>query len=521
MPNSLKVFKGKNARCGRLLIILGDQLDYKNYRPADLSPDTDVFWMAEASEEFTHVRSSKHRIVLFLAAMRHFRDHLRASGDDLHYHELEPDKICSLAELLAVDLEDLQPEEVNLVKPGDHRVEQALRKACDDARVKFVLREDPHFLCSQVEFEEHTKGRKSLRMEFFYREMRRKHDVLMDVKKPIGGAWNFDKDNRESFGKDGPPTAPRDRGCSPDELTQEVIQLVEERFPDHPGDLSTFRWPVTPNQAEVELDGFIEEILPLFGRYQDAMWTDEHTLFHSLISSSLNLHLLDPMEVIRKAEKAFYDEAAPLAAVEGFIRQVLGWREYVRGIYNLKMPEYRNMNYLEANQPLPEFFWTGKTDMRCLQASLTQVLETGYGHHIQRLMVVGLYALLLGVRPNEINNWFLASYVDAVDWVTTPNVIGMSQFADGGIMASKPYSATGAYVNRMSNYCRTCQYDPKQSVGPQACPITTLYWDFLDRHRDRLAGNQRLSMQMRNLDRLSAEKLERIKIEASSLMNQS
>ncbi len=500
----------------RLLLVLGDQLDYERFLPQDFDPSSDLFWLAEASEESTHVRSNKHRIVCFLAAMRHFRNHLQKEKLPLLYHELGEGE-TTLGQLLAKDLDQLKPEIVSVVKPGDYRVEQSLSQVCEKAGVHWEVREDEHFLCSQQEFEDHARGRKSIRMEFFYREMRRKYDVLMDGKDPVGGAWNFDKDNRESFGKQGPPASPTIRGCPPDEVTCEVIALVERRFSDHPGDLSQFIWPVTPEQADGALDQFIRECLPTFGRYQDAMWTDEYTLFHSLLGSPINLRLLDPRKAIQSAEQAYLRGDAPLAATEGFIRQILGWREYVRGIYHLKMPEYRDLNFLEADHPLPDFFWTGKTEMACMQSCLTQVLDTGYGHHIQRLMVIGLYSLLHGVRPGEINDWFLANYVDAVDWVTTPNVVGMSQFADGGIMASKPYSATGAYIDRMSNYCKSCKFKPKESIGPNACPFTTLYWDFLDRHRDRLAKNQRLSMQMRNLARLSEEKLSEIRKAADSL----
>ena len=447
------------SSCNRLFLVLGDQLDYDRFLPADFDPQTDLFWMAEASEESTHVRSNKHRIVCFLAAMRHFRNHLQKKKIPLLYHELSAGE-STLSQLLDRDLAKLKPALVSVVKPGDYRVEDALRKTVEQHEAKWEVREDEHFLCSHSEFEEHAEGRKSLRMEFFYREMRRKYNILMDGKDPMGGAWNFDKDNRESFGKQGPPPSPTVRGCTPDTITKEVIKLVNQHFPEHPGDLRQFIWPVTPKQADDALDQFINEYLPTFGRFQDAMWTNEHTLFHSLLGSPINLHLLDPRKAIKAAEKAYLQERAPLPAVEGFIRQILGWREYVRGIYHLRMPEYRDMNFLEADRSLPDFFWTADTEMACMKSCLKQVLDTGYGHHIQRLMVIGLYSLLHGVRPREINDWFLANYVDAVDWVTTPNVVGMSQFADGGIMASKPYSATGAYIDRMSNYCKNCRFSP-------------------------------------------------------------
>ncbi len=506
----------------RLIVILGDHLDYQRFLPADFDPSDDLFWMAEASEESTHVKSNKHRIVCFLSSMRHFRDHLESLRLPLAYHQLnEGGSSSTLSDYLEADLRKWKPETVRMTKPGDFRVESALAEIISRQGVRLQMVEDEHFLCSSEEFIQHAQGRKSLRLEFFYREMRRKHQILMDGDKPLGGDWNYDKDNRESFGKQGPPPSPSDRGSPPDSTTLEVIALVDRLFPDHPGDLSSFRWPVTPEDADAELDRFISDALPLYGRFQDAMWTREPTLFHSLISAPLNLRLLDPRDAVRKVEDAHLAGHAPLSAAEGFVRQVIGWREYVRGIYNWKMPDYRSDNFLGADQSLPEFFWTGESDMACMRSCLTQVLETGYGHHIQRLMVIGLYSLLRGIHPHEINDWFLASYVDAVDWVTTPNVIGMSQFADGGLMASKPYCATGAYVDRMSNYCKGCRYNPKESTGPNACPLTTLYWSFLDRHRETLSSNRRMSMQLRNLGRLKEDKLAEIRKAADCHLHQS
>ena len=495
----------------RLIIVLGDQLDYQRFLPDDYDQSNDIIWMAEAEEESTNVFSNKHRIVYFLSSMRHFRNHLSERKLPFIYHELEYNESGqSLGGLLARDLDKYRPSEIRLVKPGDHRVEKALKEVVYKKGLKLDLVDDPHFICSEKEFQKYAEGRKSLRLEFFYRELRRKHGFLMDGKNPVGGEWNFDKENRQSFGKSGPSSPPTGRGVTPDKITREVIKVVNRLFPDHPGNLDLFCWPVTPLDAEKELDRFILDALPLYGRFQDAMWMGEPTLYHSLTAAPLNLRLLDPRLALKKAEEAFKANHAPIAAVEGFIRQILGWREYVRGIYNLHMPKYRSLNSLGAEQSLPKFFWSGKTDMACMQSCLTQVLETGYGHHIQRLMVIGLYAQTSGIRPDEINDWFLASYVDAVDWVTTPNVIGMSQFADGGLMASKPYCATGAYINRMSNYCKGCRYDPKQSSGEHACPFTSLYWSFLDKHRESLGSNPRMTMQMRNLQRMDNEKLKEI-----------
>ena len=503
-------------------MVLGDQLDYDRFLPEDFDSATDLFWMAEASEESTHVFSNKHRIVYFLSSMRHFRNHLRSMNLPIRYHELNNPETCvSLSDVLRKDILDLNPLQVSLIKPGDFRVETALKTVCKETGTLLKIRPDLHFLYSEKQFEDHAANRKSLRLEFFYREMRKRHDVLMEKNAPKGGSWNYDKENRESFSRDGPPRTAPNFNTPPDKVTREVISLVEKRFSDHPGNLSLFNWPVTPKGAQSQLEKFLTDGLPLFGRFQDAMWVNQKTLFHSLLGAPLNLKLLDPMKVIRQVEKAYEEGKVPLAAAEGFIRQVLGWREYVRGIYNLHMPNYEAFNFLEANHSLPKFFWTGETDMACMKNCLSQVLDSGYGHHIQRLMVIGLYSLLSGVKPKEINNWFLASYVDAVDWVTTPNVLGMSQFADGGLMASKPYSATGAYINRMSNYCKGCKYNPKESVGPRACPFTTLYWNFLERHRERLSGNHRMSMQLRNLDRLDEKKLSEIKKTSDSLLHQS
>jgi deoxyribodipyrimidine photolyase-related protein len=335
--------------------------------------------------------------------------------------------------------------------------------------------------------------------------------------KPIGGKWNYDSENRGSFTKSGPGELRPPRRFRKDAVTNEVLQLVEKKFPDHPGRLEHFDWPVTTAQAKQALDDFILHRLARFGDFQDAMWTDEPYLFHSRISAAMNLKLLDPRDVIRSATAAYHGGIAPLNAVEGFIRQVLGWREYVRGIYWLHMPEYLDRNALNASAPLPDFYWTGETDMNCLRQAIGQTLDYGYAHHIQRLMVTGLFSLLLGVDPKAVHEWYLAVYVDAVEWVELPNSLGMSQFADGGVMASKPYAATGKYIQRMSNYCQGCRFDPAKSVGEDACPFTTLYWDFLMRHKELLAANQRMSLQVKNLERKSGEELAAIRQQAAKL----
>lgn len=474
--------------------------------------------MAEVAGESTHVWSHKARITLFLSAMRHFRDSLREAGWPVIYRTLDdPANSHALGSELASTLKRLKPKEVYVVEPGDYRVQTALRRACPD----LTILSDPHFLASREDFAAHAKGRKQLRMEFFYREMRRRHGVLMAGQQPAGGSWNFDAENRESFGARGPGTVPPPVTFTPDATTREVMALVERFFAEHPGKLEHFSWPVTSEHAAVALDDFIRHRLPLFGRFQDAMWTNEPFLYHSRISAALNLKLLNPRAAIQAAEDAWRRGDAPLAAAEGFIRQILGWREYVRGIYWRFMPDYAEANALDAKASLPLFYWTGETEMNCLRHALRQTLDHGYAHHIQRLMVTGLFALLLGVEPKQVHQWYLAVYVDAVEWAELPNTIGMSQFADGGTMASKPYAASGKYIQRMSNYCHSCPYDPAEATGERACPFTTLYWDFLLRNESRLRQVPRMEMQLRNLVNIASVRRHAIRARAEALKGES
>jgi deoxyribodipyrimidine photolyase-related protein len=491
-----------------LILVLGDQLDLDAAAFDGFDADRDAVWMAEAVEESTHVWSSKPRTVMFLAAMRHFALALRSAGRPLHYCRLDaPGNSGSLGAQLQADVLRLRPARLVMTEPGDWRVLQAIKAVAQAHGLPLEIREDRHFLCSVRDFAAHSKARKSLRMEYFYREQRKRHDVLMQRDErgagPVGGQWNFDADNREAFGAAGPGALPARSSFEPDAVTREVIALVETRFASHPGRLESFAWPVTRAQALQSLQAFIEQRLPLFGRYQDAMWPGEPWLYHSHLSAALNLKLLNPREVVAAAEAAHRDGHAPLASVEGFIRQILGWREYARGIYWTQMPEYLERNALGAQEDLPPWYWTGATEMACLRDALAQTLTHGYANHIQRLMVTGLYALMLGVQPKQVHAWYLAVYVDAVEWVELPNTLGMSQYADGGVMGSKPYVATGKYIQRMSPFCKGCRYDPAQRSGDSACPFTTLYWDFLTRHEAALARNPRMALQVKNVTRLS------------------
>lgn len=499
-------------------MILGDQLGgYGKSIFEQLDPSKDLVWMAEISEESTHVWSHKARTALFLSAMRHFRDSLSALGLSVCYRALDQHKHVSLSAALEEDLKRYQPETVLMIRAGDMRVQTSIEATVNAQGVALQISEDPTFLIDIESFSNWLKGRKQPRMEHFYRWMRKGTGYLMEEGEPIGGQWNFDKDNRGNFGRKGPGLVPPPPSFAPDEITRQVIKLVNERFPDHPGNLDAFDWPVTNEDAAHVLDDFVDHRLPLFGRYQDAMWTDEPFLYHSLLSAAMNLKLIDPRQVLDAAVEAWRKGRAPLASVEGFVRQILGWREYVRGIYMTQMPGYVEHNALAADQPLPDFFWNGDTDMHCLRQVIGQTLEYGYAHHIQRLMVTGLFCLLLGVKPSEVHAWYLAVYVDAVEWVELPNTLGMSQYADGGWLASKPYVASGRYINRMSNYCDHCHYDPGEATGDNACPFTTLYWAFLDKHRKRFAGHPRTGLQWKHIEKFDAVTLQQIKVQAEKV----
>ena len=503
-----------------IVIVLGDQLDRNSTAFDGFDPLLDCVWMAEVAEESEHVWSHQARIVLFLSAMRHFAADIAARGWRCDYAQLESaGNTQTLAGELRRAIFRLKPRAVVMTEPGDWRVLQALSAVARESGVPLEVREDRHFFCSIDWFRRYAEGRKQLRLEFFYREMRKLHGVLLRDGGPAGGAWNFDAANRESFAKAGPGKVPAPVPFAPDEITRQVMTLVRKRFGQHPGKLEHFDFPVTAEEAEMALADFIRHRLPDFGRYQDAIWMGEPYLYHSRLSTAMNLKLLSPRRVVAEAEAAYARGDAPLPAVEGFIRQILGWREYVRGIYWTEMPGYAEGNALDAHEPLPPFYWTGETPMVCLHDAIGQTLEYGYAHHIQRLMVTGLYALLLGVEPRQVHEWYLAVYADAVEWVELPNVIGMSQFADGGRMASKPYAATGKYIQRMSNCCGSCVFDPAESIGERACPFTTLYWDFLMRNETILRGTPRMDLQLRNLDRLDEPRRQAIRERAVVVRN--
>jgi deoxyribodipyrimidine photolyase-related protein len=502
-----------------LVLVLGDQLDRRSAAFDGFCPRQDAVWMAENQREATHVWCHKLRLAFFFSAMRHFRDELRDAGNTVHYHQLQPDRRKDSGEdfvtILAADVKRLRPKRLIVVEPGDHRVWAMLRDAADNLGLELETRPDRHFYCGIDEFRDWADGRKSLVLETFYRHMRKKHGVLLDDNaEPAGGAWNFDHDNREAFGKGGPPTlnlkAPR--RFQPDDIDDHVVALVQRRFGDHPGNLDHFDLPRTRRQAVALLREFIRHRLGDFGRYEDAMWRGEPFLYHSRLSAALNVKLLDPRECVEAAVAAYHAGEAPINSVEGFVRQIIGWREFIRGVYWLNMPEYARLNALQCDdRDVPGFFWDGQTDMACVADAMRSVIDHGYTHHIQRLMVLGQFALLLGVHPRRFHDWHMAMYLDAIDWVSLPNALGMSQYGDGGTVGTKPYCASGAYINRMSNYCRGCRYRPTEATGEAACPFTTLYWDFLARHHKRLRKHPRMVMQVRNLERKKGEELSAIR----------
>lgn len=486
----------------RLILILGDQLTQGLGALEGIDPDRDHVLLAEVMEEASHVPHHPKKIALIFSAMRHFAEALREQSLQVHYVTLDdPDNSGSLPGELLRWTQRLDPAEVHLTECGDWRLEQALRYC----GLPIHWHQDSRFLCSRAAFAAWAKGRKQLRMEFFYREMRRDSGLLLNPDgTPEGGAWNFDADNRKSLPKGVHPPLPL---CvEPDAITRDVLALVGQHFASHYGSLEGFDYPVTAEQAERLWQHFLDNGLADFGDYQDAMADGEPFLFHSRISAALNIGLLDLRRLCAEVEAAYRAGDVPLNAAEGFIRQLIGWREYVRGIYWLRMPEYAEGNRFGNSRVLPEFYWTGKTRMNCMRQAIGQTLEHAYAHHIQRLMVTGNFALLAGIAPKDICDWYLAVYMDAFDWVELPNTLGMVMHADGGYLGSKPYCASGQYIKRMSNHCQGCSYKVSESTGESACPFNALYWHFLMRHREPLERNPRIGMVYRNLARMTEAK---------------
>ncbi len=497
-----------------LRLVLGDQLNTHISSLSDCNRDNDIILMCEVWDEATYVKHHKKKIAFIFSAMRHFAKDLKENNYPFDYIQLN-DETKSFKDEVSKAIKRHNITHVIVTEPSEYRVLEDMKTWADDMDVSVDIRPDNRFIATHDEFAEWAKDRKQLRMEYFYRDMRKKTGLLIvDGDKPEGGEWNYDSENRKTLPADMRPPEPDT--FQTDDITRDVIELVADKFADHFGDIYPFHYAVTRDQALEVLDHFISKRLPNFGDYQDAMVEGEPWMYHSHLSFYINCGLLLPMEVCKAVEDAYYDgrRNIPLNAAEGFIRQIIGWREYIRGIYWLKMPDYANENALNAKRALPDFFWNAKTDMNCLKQCITETKENAYAHHIQRLMVLGNFCLIAGIDPKFVNEWYLIVYADAYEWVEMPNVTGMVLYADGGVVASKPYAAGSNYINKMSNYCKNCKYSPSKKTGEGACPFNYLYWDFMIRNKETLKGNPRMGMMYKTLERMDDDKITAIKSDA-------
>lgn len=501
----------------KIRLILGDQLSHSISSLEGYDKLNDIILICEVIEEASYVKHHKKKIAFLFSAMRHFANELTELGYTVSYVKLDDELNTGsfLGEIKRL-IADEPCGQVVVTQPGEYRLLKDIRSWESELGVAIEVRADNRFLSTPEEFSSWASERKQIRMEYFYRNVRRDYGILMEGKEPVGGKWNYDGDNRKS--PNASLSIPPPYHSNIDSITEDVIKLVSERFSDHFGDILPFQFAVTRNQALEALKQFIEHRLYYFGDYQDAMLEGEPWMYHSHLSFYLNCGLLLPMECVRAAEQAYYDGHAPLNSVEGFIRQIVGWREYVRGVYWHKMPGYKAENFFDAKRKLPAFYWTAKTKMNCLSQCVTETKENAYAHHIQRLMVLGNFALLTGIAPDEVNEWFLTVYADAYEWVELPNVSGMVLFADGGYLASKPYASGGSYINKMSDYCKSCQYSVSKKNGEKACPFNYLYWSFLAKNREKLSSNHRLRMMYTVFDRMPDNKKAEIEHDSNTFL---
>ncbi|MDP2716328.1 cryptochrome/photolyase family protein [Rheinheimera sp.] len=501
-----------------LIIILGDQLSPALPGLRDAQAD-DVILLAEVGAEAGYVQHHKHKIILIFSAMRHFSAVLQQQGVQLCYirYGAVPD-IHSMTDAVRYALQQ-HPELDGLLvtQCGEYRLQQEINSWQQQFSLPLHIADDDRFICSAARFNAWAGDKKQLRMEYFYRDMRRYTGLLMQGDTPEGGKWNYDADNRKPCPADLPQIPPL--RFAPDALTLEVIALVDQQFAGNMGNGDNFSYAVTGKDARRAFLHFVEQQLPVFGDYQDAMLLDQPFLFHSICSMYLNCGLLDVRWMCNKVQQAYQQGLVPLNAAEGFIRQLIGWREYVRGLYWLLMPDYKQHNALNAERALPGFYWHGNTQMRCMQQAVQHTIEHAYSHHIQRLMITGNFALLAGLSVEQVTDWYLAVYADAYEWVELPNTLGMALFADGGVLASKPYAASGAYINRMSNYCKNCAYNVKRTTETDACPFNALYWDFLNRNQQQLGANPRLALPFANWHKRSDNDKAAILAKAADTLN--
>jgi len=485
-----------------LRLILGDQLNIHHswFHKTD---STVLFVMMEMRQETDYVDHHIQKLIAFFAAMRSFCDGLREKGHHVRYFGVnDPGNHQSLAKNLTQLIQDHNIRKLEYMQPDEFRLHQQLDEYCDAIDINAQVFDSEHFFIPYRDLNQYFEKGKAHLMEHFYRKMRKEHDILMNGDQPVNDKWNFDKQNRHSLPEEHEVPAPilfeSDQSAIKEEIDHAEINYIGEVTADK------FIWPVTRDEVLELLDQFIEIMLPHFGLYQDALSTNYWSVYHSRLSFGLNTKLISPVEVVARVQQRWLEDPkhADIAQVEGFIRQILGWREFMRGIYWANMPDYEQCNYFEHRQPLPGWYWTAATDMNCLHHAIRQSLEKAYAHHIQRLMVTGNFALLAGVDPDEVDAWYLGIYIDAIQWVEITNTRGMSQFADGGIIGSKPYVSSANYIKKMGNYCQECQYNPGKKTGDNACPFNSLYWHFIDRHRDKLSSNQRMGMIYNTWDKM-------------------
>jgi deoxyribodipyrimidine photolyase-related protein len=498
--------------------VFGDQLSHDISSLEKIDKDHDVVLMFEVMEENTYVKHHQQKIAFILSAMRHFSVELQEKKIKVHYLKLDDhDNTQSFDSEIAKAIQFYRPDRLVLTEPSEYRVKQKVMAWMDQHKIEIIMKTDTRFLCTHEEFQSWAAHKKQLRMEYFYREMRKKHSILVENSQPIGGQWNFDKENRHPIKKK--IELPLRLNFAKDGITSDVLSMVKEKFGTHFGALDKFNWAINREQALLCLDHFIESYLPQFGDYQDAMQMNQVYLYHSVISPYINIGFLNPLEIAKKVEDHYHKGKVSINSAEGFIRQIIGWREFIRGIYWLNMPSYAEKNFFSATRNLPEFYWDANTDMNCLREVVTHTHQYAYSHHIQRLMITGNFALLAGLDPKQVCEWYLIVYADAFDWVELPNTLGMALYGDGGFLASKPYAASGKYINRMSNFCHSCKFNPNENVGETACPFNYLYWDFISRNEKKLIGNQRLSFAFSGWKKMDIEKKKAMLMQAKSFLD--
>jgi deoxyribodipyrimidine photolyase-related protein len=497
-----------------LRLLLGDQLNLQHSWFNSVNNDV-IYLMAEMRQETDYVKHHIQKVVAFFLAMRSFAEMLSQQGHQVAYYTInDVDNPHRLNKLIQKYIEKHQIEKFEFQFPDEYRLDEQLKEIAQQTNLPFEVFDSEHFYTQRNELADFFKGKKQLLMESFYRGMRKKYNLLMVGEQPLGNRWNFDHDNRKKYKGEVP--VPKAK-VFPKEVEQLLLDIKNAGVNTFGNiDSERFTWPTSKAECLEQLDYFCKALLPYFGDYEDAMYTEEKNLFHSRLSFAMNSKMLSPKEVVDKVIKYYYEhqEEITLSQVEGFVRQIVGWREYIRGIYWKEMPEYANMNSLENHYPLPDFYWTGKTKMNCLQHAIGQSLDDAYAHHIQRLMVIGNFSLLTQRHPDAVDAWYLGVYIDAIEWVEMPNARGMSQYADGGILATKPYVSSGSYINKMSNYCGSCHYNVKEKLGAKACPFNSLYWNFLDDKKEHFKKNQRMGMMLNLLGKIKPDELAAIKQQA-------